>query len=331
MSLWSLTPAPASFDLPPAMSANAAGTDGLYDFLWWFSVAFTIAVTGLTLYFITKYARKKGMKAEKTGHYPRLEVAWTVLPFIFIGVLFHVGFKDYIKTAIADDGAMEIKVRGQKWSWTFTYPNGRSDVGELSLPVNKPVKFIISSSDVLHSFYVPVARLKKDAVPGMYTTLFFVPTQTGTTNIFCAEYCGAPAGNPAPTREGFALGGHSGMMGVLHIVTQEEFDKMMKEGPVKPEGLTDAQWGEQLYKQNACVTCHSVDGSKLTGPTWKGMFGHEVALTAGGPVMVDENYVRESILKPNAKIVAGYAPVMPPYTLSDKQIDALIEYMKTLK
>ncbi len=330
------SPKPAAFDLPPAMTSEAPQIDWLYNFLFWFSVFFTIVITGLMLYWVKKNKRKPGDKRIETPHLPRLEIAWTVIPIFFIIWLFHVGFKAYLGQTIASDDALQIQVRGQKWFWSFTYPNGQASNSQLYLPVNKQVKFVISSADVIHSFYVPGARTKKDAVPGMYTTMVFTPTSLGDTPVYCAEYCGAPLGYPEPAFEGAPHGGHSAMMGMIHIVTEEEFEKRMKEGPAKPAGLTDAQWGKQLYKENACITCHTTDGSKGTGPTWKGMFGSSVTLNAGlsggvGQTIADENYVHESIANPNAKVVAGFTPVMPPFKLSDKQIDAIIAYMKTLK
>jgi cytochrome c oxidase subunit II len=336
LSLAAAAPGPTSFDLPPAVTENAYEVDGIYNFIYWFSVFFTVLITGLMLYWVQKHKRKKGDKRIDTPHYPKLEIAWTVIPAFFVIFLFHIGWKAYIKTAIAGQDAMEVRVRGQKWFWTFKYPNGREENNNLTVPVGKQVKFVISASDVLHSFYIPGARIKRDAVPGMYTTIAFTPTELGDTPVYCAEYCGAPLGNPEPAFEGAPRGGHSGMMAMIHVVTQEEFDKMMKEGPKKPDGLTDAQWGEKLYKENACITCHTTNGDKGTGPTWKGMWGHPVALNAAlsggkGEETVDENYVRESILKPNAKVVNGFNPVMPPYTLSDKQIEAIMEFMKTLQ
>jgi cytochrome c oxidase subunit II len=331
-----LTPPPAAFDLPPAISADAADVDWLYNMIYYISVFFTVVVTGLMLYWVRKYKRQKDDKRIETPHYPRLEIAWTVIPIFFVVFLFHAGFKVYMREAIAAPDALEIRVRGQKWFWTFKYPNGREENNHLYLPVNKQVKFVISAADVLHAVYVPGARVKKDAVPGMYTTVVFTPNVLGDTPMFCAEYCGAPLGYPEPALEGAPHGGHSAMMAMIHVVPQEEFDKFIKEGPKKPEGISDADWGKQLYRQNACITCHSVDGSKGTGPTWKGMFGHPVELNATlsggiGNTTADENYVRESILKPQAKVVMGFNPVMPPYTLTDKQIDAIIEYMKTLQ
>lgn len=330
------SPDRTSFDLPRAVSANVESYDWMYNFIWWFSMVFWVVITAVMIYFALRYKRKPGDARIATGHYPVLETAWTVLPVFFIIWLFHAGFSDYLKNAMAGDDAMEVRVTGQKWLWTFTYPNGRSEPNHLYLPIGKQVKFIISAQDVLHSFYLPDARIKKDAVPGMYTMLVFTPTVLGDTPVYCAEYCGAPDVNTPSALDGAPLGGHSSMMAWVHVVPQAEFDKMMAEGPKRPDGLTEPQWGAKLYRENACLTCHSVDGAKGTGPTWKGMFGQPAGLNAalsGGldSALVDENYVRESILKPNAKVVAGFSPVMPPYTLSDKQIDALISYMKTLK
>jgi cytochrome c oxidase subunit 2 len=337
----SLGPSPASFDLPPNISATGAEVDWVYNFLWWFSVIFALALYGIAIYFIWKYRRRKGIKPERTGHYPRLEFAWTIIPCFFIVYLFHVGFASYVKTAIASDDAIEIRVKGQQWLWTFTYPNGRTEPDEVYIPVGKPVKFVISATDVVHSFYIPYARLKKDAVPGMYTTLSFTPSEQGDFPIFCAEYCGAPAGDPDPRpdpRGGFfPKGGHSGMMAVLHVVSPEKYDEHIHRAPTVPEDCKaqpnpEACWGEKLYTKNACLTCHSTDGSKRTGPTWKGMYGAPVEINGIGEKTVDDEYIKESILKPQAKIVKGFENAqMPPYTLSDPEIQALIAFMKTLK
>lgn len=342
MSLFgTFAPPPASFDLPPDISTHAQDLDWVYNFIWWFSVIFAVGIYAITIYWCWKYRRRRGVKAEKTGHYPRLEVAWTVLPVFFIIYLFHVGFTSYIKTAIAADDAIEIRVKGQQWLWTFTYPNGRSDPDELYVPIGKPIKFLISSSDVLHSFYIPGARMKKDAVPGMYTLFTFTADELGDYPIYCAEYCGAPAGDPAPRADPrggfFPAGGHSGMMAVLHVVTWEKYEAMVSGPPKIPDDCKDkpnaeACWGEKIFAKNACITCHSVDGSKRTGPTWKNMYGEPVEINGIGSAKVDDDYVKESILKPQAKIVKGYEnAAMPPYTISDPEIAAIIAYMKTLK
>ena len=336
-------PAPASFDLPPAISTEAPGADNAYNLIWWVSIGFMVAIYAISIYFVVKYKRRPGVKSEKTSHYPRLEVAWTVLPLFFVVFLFHMGFSAYVKSAVAADNAIEIRVKGQKWLWTFTYPSGRSEPDELYVPVNKNIKFVISSSDVLHSLYIPGARLKKDAVPGMYTVMSFTPNVEGDYPIFCAEYCGAPSGDPEPRKDPrggfFPKGGHSGMMAVLHVVSMDKYESVNSAAPKVPdeckakatEDEQKACWGEKLYAKNACLSCHSVDGSPRLGPTWKGMYGHPV-MTSAGEVNVDDAYLKESILKPQAKIVKGFeTAAMPPYTLSDPELDALIAYMKTLK
>jgi cytochrome c oxidase subunit II len=189
--------------------------------------------------------------------------------------------------------------------------------GVLTVPVNKPVKLILSSSDVIHSFFVPAFRLKNDAVPGMYSTIAFEPNVIGEAQVFCAEYCGTS---------------HSGMLAKINVVSQADFDTFMREGPKKPDELTVEQWGEKLFAQNNCNTCHSRDGSKSPGPTFKGVFGRNEMMSTGTGVDIDDNYLRESIQKPQAKIVMGYNQVqMPQFSLSDRQIDALIAYLKTIK
>jgi cytochrome c oxidase subunit 2 len=308
---------PDSFQLPKQLATGAAEIDELFYYVYWFSVAFTVVITVCVIWFCIAYRRKPGVKAAPVGHNLKLEIAWTVIPLLMTPVLFHLGFKGYVHTAVAQEGALEIRVRGQKWVWGFEYPNGMKENGVLRIPVGKPVKMIMSSEDVIHSFYVPGARVKKDVVPGMYSTVWFTPNTEGDLQVFCAEYCGTS---------------HSGMLATIKVVKQEEFDKFIKEGPGPESGETPELWGARLYKQNACNTCHTTDGSKAPGPTWKGIFGRDETMADGSHVTIEENYIHESILKPQAKIVNGYQNVtMPQFALSDKQIDALIAYMKTLK
>jgi cytochrome c oxidase subunit 2 len=192
--------------------------------------------------------------------------------------------------------------------------------------VGKPVKVTLSSNDVLHAFYVPQFRVKKDLVPGMYSSVWFQATETGEADLFCAEYCGGRGTETAQS-------GHWSMITKVNVESVESFEKFIKEGGGKPEGITVEQWGEQLAKGKACSGCHSVDGSKGAGPTWKGKFGTIENFADGSTGLIDENYVRESILEPQAKLVAGFGPQMPTYKgiLNDKEIDALIAYIKSLK
>jgi cytochrome c oxidase subunit 2 len=307
-----------SFQLPDSLSAAATDVDDIFVAMYWFSVVFTVAITAATLYFIVKYRRKKGDVLSPPGNVTVLEITWTVIPLLFIVVLFHIGFKGYVSQAVPYEGAQEIRVRGTRWKWEFEYPNGMRENGVLNLPVGKPVKLILSSDDVIHSFYLPAFRLKKDAVPGMYSSISFLPNQLGDAQVFCAEYCGTS---------------HSGMLAQVHIVTQEQFDDYMKKGPQLPEGLTMPQWGEKLFAQNSCNTCHSRDGSKSPGPSFQRLFGRSETMGTppGVTLTIDDAYLKESIQHPQAKIVLGFTSVqMPQFGLSDLQTDALIAYLKTL-
>jgi cytochrome c oxidase subunit 2 len=308
-----------SGQLPKAMSSGAAGYDELYYFIFWFSVIFTVAITGTTLYFLVKYKRTKGQKPSKTlVDMTKLEIFWTVIPLFAIVPIFHYGFKDYVKNAVAADGSLEIRVRAKQWLWDFEYPNGMRENNSVLFPVNTPIKLVMSSDDVIHSFYIPEFRLKKDTVPGLYSTLTFTPTVLGEANVFCAEFCGTS---------------HSGMLAKVKIVPRAEYDAYVKEGPKKPEDLSEAQWGEKLFSQNGCTVCHARDGvTKSQCPNLKGLWGEKQEMQDGLVVNFDENYVAESIRKPQAKIVKGFSSVvMPAFALTDHQVDAIIAYFKTLK
>lgn len=318
-------PASENFQLPPSMADTAPPIDKAYDFIFWFSVVFTVAITAGLLYFVAKYKRKPGVKSEPTGHFMKLELFWTITPTIFIFFLFHAGFVGYIRNATAAEGATEIRVRGKKWSWEFEYPSGDREPGELTLEKGRPYKMIISSEDVLHSFYIPEFRMKRDAVPGQYSFIQFTPTKAGDAHVFCAEYCGTS---------------HSGMLATIKILEPAEYKEWESHlggcREPKPEDC-GAPWGRKLFIKNGCPSCHGEDGSgniagsKSPGPKLAGIFGHQENTTAG-PVNVDENYIRESILRPNAKIVAGYTTVqMPPFVMKDPQLDAVIAYLKSLK
>ena len=312
--------------MPPSMSVNAPDTDWVYYAIYYFSIFFTVAITGAMLYFVWKYKRKKGDKLTTPTDFTKLEVFWTVAPIFFIVLLFHIGFKEYVKNAVPADGALEIRVHAKQWLWEFEYPNGMKENGKLLVPINRPVKMIMSSEDVIHSFFIPEFRVKKDVVPGMYSNVVFEANKLGNAHVFCAEYCGTS---------------HSGMLADVKVVTEKEYDDYMKEGPKNPNCLdpnaacpaeSKAKWGEALFVQNACVTCHSRDGSKSPGPTFKGVYGRKEQMASGEIMDIEDNYIKESIRKPQAKIVMGYTNVvMPAFTISDRQIEALTEYLKTIK
>lgn len=308
--------------LPPAKSTLAHQTDTLFWFVHLSSLALTIGLLAVIVYFVIKYRRKSEDEVTPLiTHNNTLEVTWSVIPLILVLVVFGWGYKVYMEQQVIPDDAYEIKVTGQKWMWQFTYQNGARTNGELHVPADRPVKLIMNSNDVIHSFYVPDYRLKKDVVPGRYTELWFNAKKPGESIIFCTEYCGT---------------GHSDMLGKVVVHKQEEFQSWLAEnagGGSKPEDMAPAEWGKQLAQEYACATCHSTDGSQMTGPTWQGIFGHEVTLADGSTVTADENYIRQSILEPNSQVVEGFPAVMNTYQgqLNEEQINAIIEYIKTLK
>ena len=343
-----------TMQLPGQWSTFGVGYDWLFYFIYWLSVVLFVVVVGAALYFVVKYRRRPGVKSEPTGHYLLLEIGWTVSPLILLVMLFHWGFAGYVSLTAPPPDALDIRVRARKWSWDFEYPNGGHSQDELHVPVGRPVRLILSSEDVIHAMYIPGFRVKRDAVPGSYSTLWFEATHVGRTRYFCAEYCGA-AEQPVHEADGTdRYTGHFSMNGWVNIhpvdgpaaesVSGENtwrsgwasYLENVLRAPIDPatgHEVTPAQWGELLYARNQCNTCHSVNGSAMTGPTWQHMFGQNVDLADGTHVLVDENYVRESILQPAVKVVRGFNPVMPSYqgSLTDRQLDALIAYIRTLR
>lgn len=309
----------ASFWNPGEHSTMAGNIDSLFYFILYASVVFFAIVVGGIIYFGIRY-RRRGKDELTTGmtHNTALEVTWTVIPTILIVIVFVWGFKDYLKLHIMPAHALEIKVTGQKWFWSADYAEGATLVNELVVPVNTPVKVLLSSTDVIHSFYVPAFRVKMDALPNRYTLAWFEATNTGTYDWFCTEYCGK---------------GHSEMIAKVRVLPKAEYAKWLESSASMGEGMSLEEYGAQLYKQKACITCHSIDGSVVQGPSFKGIFGHQAQLADGSTTLVDENYIRESILNPRAKVVQGFQPVMPTFQgiLKDRQVDALIAYIKTLQ
>ncbi len=305
--------------MPPGSSTVASDVDSLFYFILYASIVFFAIVVVGSAYFIWKY-RRKGEATTTSGiaHNTALEVTWTVIPTILIIIVFIWGFQGFLTLNVAPGDSIEIKATGQKWFWSFDYPNGAVTTNNLTIPVNQPVKLLLSSKDVLHSFYVPNFRTKMDVLPNRYSITWFEATHTGEFDLFCTEFCGK---------------GHSEMIGKVKVVSAEDYQKFLEEasGPREGESLRD--YGARLYVERACVTCHSIDGSKNTCPTFLNKFGTTEQFTDGSSGVVDENYIRESILNPNARIVAGYDPVMPTYQgiLKDRDIDALVEFIKSLK
>lgn len=305
--------------LPNPVSVKAEGVDDLFMFILWLNILFFALIAGLVFLFVAKYKRKSNK--DKTAHIENslsLELSWTVIPLILCFVVFFWGFNTYIQASIAPDGAMEVQVTAKKWIWSFGYPDGSVTIGKLWVPVNKPVRLIMHSEDVLHAFYVPDFRIKQDVLPNRYTETWFHATAVGDYVIPCTEYCGK---------------GHSEMKAIVKVVSQQDYEKFLEEGDPDEKGLPPEKLGANLYVNLGCSTCHSIDGTRGQGPSWKAIYGAQHKMTDGKSFEVDENYIRESILQPQAKIVAGFEGIMPSYQgqIRERQLVALIAYIKSLK
>ena len=307
-----------SFWLPEEGSTTAGQVDWLFNLILAISVFFFALIAVLTIYFLLRYRRRPGAApGESRIHNKWLEITWTVIPTIIVIVIFYFGFTGYMDMKVAPENSLEIQVTAQKWQWLFTYPNGHVDP-DLHVPADQPVKLIMTSEDVIHSLFIPDFRSKMDVVPGRYSTSWFEASRPGKHIIFCAEYCGK---------------GHSDMSAWVVVHPPGEYERWLAGAANALDQLAPADAGEKMYMTRGCKQCHSVDGTASTGPSLLGMFGRTEAMKDGSKVPVDENYIRESIIDPQAKIVAGFEPVMPTYKgkLKDNEITAIIEYLKTLK
>ena len=307
-----------SFWFPEQGSTTAIQSDWLFGFVLWISIFFMLLIVGLMLTFVWSYRRRKGIRAERTAtHNTTLELTWTIIPTILCVFIYYFGISSYIDIRTPPLNANEVQVTGQKWKWLFTYPNGLISA-DLHVPVNEATRLTMRSEDVIHSLYIPAFREKMDVVPGRYSKMWFTPVAVGQHQIFCAEYCGT---------------GHSSMAAQVYVHTRADYERWLREEEEKSNNLPPVALGASLYKQRGCQQCHSIDGVRGIGPSFKGIYGEQQKLADGRTITVDEDYIHESIIEPMAKVVQGFAPVMPTFKgkLKDKEIAGLIEYIKSLK
>jgi cytochrome c oxidase subunit 2 len=308
-------PEDGSFWMPPQISTVAQSVDWLFNFILAISVFFFVLIVVVMVVFVLKYRRREGQSAEASpSHNLPLELTWTAIPIVLVMIIFFFGFKGFLDMATPPANAYEILVEGQKWKWSFLYPNGYVDEN-LHVPVDRPVRLVMSSADVIHSLYVPAFRIKMDVVPGRYSKAWFEATVPGEYDLFCAEYCGTS---------------HSDMLALVIVHPPGEFETWLAQASDFLATMTPVDAGRKLFQTRGCTQCHSMDGSAKTGPTLLGIFGHSQKLANGTTITVDENYIRESILEPAAQVVAGFEPVMPTFQgrLKDEEITAIIEYLK---
>lgn len=300
--------------LPEAASSTAAEVDALFWILIGVASVFGGIITAGLVYFNIRY--RKNSKASRAGavseHLP-LELLWSIVPLVISAGIFGWGAKLYFDIHVPPENAREVYVVGKQWMWKIQHPQGNREINELHVPVGVPIKLVMTSQDVIHSFFVPAFRIKQDVLPGRYTTTWFEATKPGEYHLFCAEYCGTS---------------HASMKGRVVVMKQEEFERWLA-GSRQEESMTAS--GDQLFRQFGCVTCHS-QTSQERGPSLHGLFGSTVRLADGSTVTADERYIRESILNPGAALVAGYKPLMPTYAgqMSQEQLFQIIEYVKSL-
>ena len=295
----------------------AAGVDRAFIFIFAVSFILTIAIVALMIYILIHFSRKKNKNPQQFSGHTNLEIAWTVIPFIIVMIMFYFGVKGFKPMREVPADAMHIKAIGRMWTWDFDYGNGKI-AKQLVVPLNRNIKMDLVSLDVNHSLFIPAFRVKEDVIPGYNNYLWFRPISKGVYDIFCSEYCGLA---------------HSAMVTKAVVIDSLEFKKWLTD--LKVTLNLDDHPGMKLLKSNACLTCHSLDGSKVVGPSFKGLYSSKrTVITVEGEKQVDATpeYIKESILDPNAKVVKGFNKgLMQSYqnVLKPDDLDKIVDYFKT--
>lgn len=303
-------------------SNSTSAADNVFLFILVISLVLLAGITFTMIYFVVKYNRKKNTVPVNIESNLLLEITWTVIPTILVLAMFYYGWSGFRFMRAVPDDAMTVKAAGRMWSWQFTYENGKQS-GELRVPLGRAIKLIITSEDVLHSLFIPAFRIKQDAVPEMETFLWFLPDKTGEYDLFCTEYCGVK---------------HSSMVSKVIVMAVEDFQAWHESREKAGEGEieTPGQQGAKLLEEKGCLGCHTTDGRIEVGPSFKGLFGRKATVIRSGKereLVADEEYVKTSILYPDADIVKGFANIMPAQqgNLSESEVNEIIIYLKGLK
>lgn len=300
--------------MPEQASSFASEVDLFYLFLISLTTFFTVGIAAAATYFLIRYRRRsQGEIPEQIEGAMKLEITWTVIPFLIAMFIFAWGARIYYQMYTDPKDALEIFVTGKQWMWRAQHPDGQREINELHLPLGRRVKLTMTSEDVIHSYYIPAFRTKTDLVPGRYTTTWFTPTKAGVFHLFCAEYCGTQ---------------HSGMIGRVIVQDYSDYQAWLRGAP---RDMSPAEAGQKFFTSLACVNCHKEeDGGR--GPALTGLFGAGVRLDNGSTVKMDEAYIRESILNPQAKLVMGYPAIMPTFQgqLTEEQVAMIIQYIKSI-
>jgi len=275
----------------------------------------SVLIFGTIFVFAIKYRRRSADEVPKPIHGSwKLEVTWSIIPFLVMLTFFWWGAKIFFLNATPPPDSMDVYAVGKQWMWKIQYPEGQREINELHVPIGRPVKITLASEDVIHSFFIPALRIKHDVVPGHYDTMWFTATKAGRYHLFCAEYCGTE---------------HSGMVGWVTVMEPADYENWLAGGG---SSGTMTQQGERLFEQLGCSSCHLLD-RQGRGPILRGVYGSRVQLADSKTIPADDAYIRESILNPNAKVVTGYKPnVMPSFQgqISEEGILQLVVYIKSL-
>jgi len=302
--------------VPDSASTFSWKVDAVYFYLSGITLFFTLLISAILIFFVLRYRRRSPYEIPRpiAGSH-KLETLWSVIPFLIAMTIFGWASKVYFEQYSPPQNAVEVYVVGKQWMWKIQHSTGQREINELHVPIGRKIKLIMTTEDVIHSFFVPAFRMKADVVPGKYTTQWFEATKTGTYHLFCAEYCGM---------------NHSGMIGSVIVMESREFDNWLSGNA---GSTTPAVAGQQLFQTLGCVSCHGANGEGGRGPTLAGLFGRDVRLGNGETVRADEAYIRESILNPQAKLVEGFGPIMPTFQgqVSEDQLVQLLAFIKSLQ
>jgi cytochrome c oxidase subunit 2 len=300
--------------MTPTLVTTTQAVDTAFYVIFAISGVALLGVAAAMVWFGWRYNRKRyPVPLSQKDHNLWLEVIWTVIPTILVMLMFWYGWEGYLSLRRIPDDALHIKASARMWSWLFIYDNGKT-ADKLYVPVGQPVKIELLAEDVLHSFYVPAFRVKRDTVPGMTNWVWFKAEQPGSYDLFCAEYCGV---------------GHAAMITTVEALSAADFQAWLTAAPAS------ADTGKELLQKHGCLGCHSLDGSRVVGPSLKGLFGQPRQVTRDGQettVTADRDYLTRAIREPAAEIVVGYPPAMPPYPqLSEADLESLLGWLESLK
>ena len=297
----------------------ADGVDKAFVFIFSVSIILILGLTAVMIYALIRFNKKRNKEARQFTGSVKLEIIWTVIPLIIVLVMFYYGWQGFKPMRKVPDDAMEINAIGRMWEWEFDYGNNKINKDTLVLPLNKAVKLNLISEDVNHSLFIPAFRIKEDVVPGYHNYMWFIPTKIGDYDILCAEYCGTL---------------HSAMLGKAIVKPQEEFDQWLAD--LKETDKNSVPPGLKILKDNGCLACHSLDGSRLVGPSFKGLYNSERTVMAKDgekTITATDEYIKSSILSPNEDVVKSFPKgVMQDYTgvITDEDIANITDYLKSI-